>query len=167
MQTIPIDPKKPWNETGFQMEAGKTYRLKAETVGDDPYKDDNQPCNPDGPTGFRGWLFDRIGRDLSNPFNPLHRCGHGKIKRLRVLQDRNGKRASFLTVIGAIGKNDDQNNVFVIGSGCEVVAHRTGELVVFCNDWPGGYGGSGEERFQNSASYSNNKGQILVTVETR
>ena len=162
-----IAPWQPWNLTGFRLEAGKKYVFTARAEPDEhgfDYSDASHRCSPDGPMGFGGRLFDFRFR---NPhfYNPLRWLGPGRNPELRVLKDRTCKRASFLTVIGAIGMNDCQCNVFVIGSQRTYTAHATGELVVFCNDWPGGCGATGDARFSNSPTYANNTGLIRLTVE--
>jgi hypothetical protein len=165
---VTIDPRKPWNPTRFQLQAGRTYHFEAaaekDAAGHD-YQDSTIPCTPNGPCGFKGWLFDKVVRDARLHINPFHWFGPGKIKRVRVLKDRDGHRATFLTVIGAVGTNDARENV--IGSGRDVTAHASGELVVFCNDWPGGKGASGDARFADSITYMNNRGQIRLSIEPR
>lgn len=166
-QTVEIDPRAPWNPTGFYMERGGLYRLCAQAYPDEagqPYRDKSIKCTPDGPTGFRGWLLNLMARDARCPLNPANWVGPGRVKRLRVLRDGNGRRASFLTVIGTIGYDDAGPNTFVIGQGADVTAPATGELVVFCNDWPGGPGQEGEDRFKDSKSYANNRGRIRLTI---
>ena len=163
-----VEPKKPWNATGFQLIAGHIYHLRSNVIHDQKgscYRDKNVTCNPNGPVGFKGWLLDWLARDARCPLNPANWFGPGKIKRLRVLEDFSGTRASFLTVIGAIGYDDSRENVFVIGCDRTITAPASGELVVFCNDWPGGPGTTGDDRFKNSKSYFNNKGLIKLTIE--
>jgi hypothetical protein len=169
-KTLEIDPRVPWNHTGFQLEAGHKYLLRAVAVNDaegHAYADKVIPCTPDGPSGFRGSLFEFVARDARCPLNPFHWLGPGSIKRLRVLNDQTCRRASFLTVMAAVGEDDREENTFVIGSEREITAHATGELVIFCNDWPGGCGRDGEARFQESRSYCNNRGLIHLTIESR
>ena len=166
---ITVDPCEPWNNTSVHLEVGMHYRLTTRAVpGPDgrAYADKTMSCTPDGPVGFKGWLFDFFARDAEFPLNPVHWIGPGKIKRLRVLRDRDGRRASFLTVVGCIGRDDSMANTFVMGRECEIVAHASGERVVFSNDWPGGTGNS-EHRFDDSESYDNNHGLILHTIERR
>lgn len=167
-QSFDINPRQPWNLTGLQMQKGERYHFRAEAGPDAcgrPYLDKSMPCTPDGPVGAKGRFFDWLARDARCPLNPAGWFGPGAVKHLRVLQDRTGRRASFLTVVGVIGRDDRPENAFVIGREREVVAHADGELVVFCNDWPGGTGLTGEARFADSKSYANNCGMIRLTVE--
>ena len=158
--------KEPWNDTGQKLRKDRCYRLTARVKEGEEYKDDTLPCTPDGPNSFLGRAFNAVGRDATFPLNPVRWIGPGRIKRLRVLHDRDGKRASFLTLIAAIGRNDREDNVYVIGSGGTFKAHHSGELVVFSNDWPGGPGGEGDpSRFDQSKSYANNHGRLVVTIE--
>lgn len=161
-----IEPWQPWNLTGYQLKAGKTYRFTAVTNGTDghPYSDASHLCDANGPTGCGGWWFDFRLRHPSW-LSPIRWFGPGAVRKLRVLKDQTETRASFLTVIGAIGMDDSKSNVFVIGHERLFKAHKDGELVVFCNDWPGGCGKSGDARFANSPTYANNTGLIRLKVE--
>lgn len=163
-----LDPRKPWKVTDYDLQAGAVYEFTAVAAPDDqgrPYSDASIACTPDGPVGFRGRRFDWTFRNPCCPFNPVTWFGPGAIKRLRVLHDQNGTRASFLTVIGAVGTNDAAENVFVIGSHAVIRARDSGRLVLFANDWPGGPGKCGEARFENSVTYANNHGRVQVTVK--
>lgn len=162
-----IDPWNPWNQTGFKLKRGAKYRITAVAMDDaegNHYQDYTHRCDADGPVTFGGRCFDFMFR---NPgwYNPTYWSGPGRIKHLRVLKDGSGVTARFLTVIGAIGKNDAKENVFVIGRGREITAPADGELVLFCNDWPGGCGKTGDNRFANSMTYPNNTGRVRVTVQ--
>jgi hypothetical protein len=162
-----MNPRLPWNDTGVNLEQGKRYRItvQTDTGSQGLYADQSVECTPDGPVGFKGWLLDTFARNAEFPLNPVHWLDIGKIKHLRVLRDRDGSRASFLTVVGCIGRDDSEANTFIIGRGREIVAHATGELVVFSNDWPGG-AGEGSARFDNSKTYNNNKGVLRLLIET-
>ena len=168
-----IASKVPWNETGIFLEKGKSYRITASPIGKEAYADDTIPATPSGVTGKKGERFDQLARDASGPgFRAWfvrnfaeHILHEGKIHHLRVLTDAEGKRATFLTLIAAIGKDDSQKNVHVIGTGSTITARRSGELVLFSNDWPGGSGTEGDARFCCSRTYANNKGSLSVTVK--
>ncbi len=133
--------------------------------------DKSIPCSPDGPESFGGHLFDFFIRDARFPLNPAGWGSKlGRVKRLRVLKDREGRRASFLTLIAALGKDDREDNVYVIGSGHEFTAHASEELFLFANDWPGGRDKEGDGRFYDeegnlSETYGNNRGELEVTVK--
>lgn len=162
-----IDPRNPWNHTAYEMKRGRKYRLTAIALDDaagQHYQDSSYRCDADGPVTFAGRWFNFMFR---NPgwYNPAFWSGPGRVKRLRVLEDGTGQKARFLTVIGAIGRDDARENVFVIGRGREIIAPADGELVLFCNDWPGGCGKTGDNRFANSMTYPNNTGRVRVTVE--
>lgn len=171
-----ITSTEPWQPTGIDLERGKSYHITSRIGVNGAYKDGIFPCTPEGPKGCLGKAFDWAARDASSWFNPFRWIGPGAVKRLRVLQDRGDehsppKRASFLTLIAAIGKDDAEGNVYVIGSERTITAHAHGELVLFANDWPGGPVTEGEERFFDkrtgcmiSKSYRNNRGRLLVTV---
>jgi hypothetical protein len=137
-----VDPTKPWNATGLHIGAGKTYRINCITSLDAqqrPYSDMGLPCSPDGPSTWKGRIFDRLARDATSSLNPVGWIRKDRVKRLRVLKDRFGRTAHFLTLIGCIGKvseSDLQGNAFVIGSMLDFTADRSGELFVFSNDWP-------------------------------
>jgi hypothetical protein len=164
-----IDPRAPWNDTEITLHQGQRYRFTAEATKDADglsYSDRGIRATPDGVVGLKGRIFDFFARDARCPLDPAHWRGPGKIKRLRVLRDRTGTRASFLTVIGCVGKDDAKENVFVIGKSREITCWKTDRLFVFSNDWPGGKGLIGDERFRDSASYSNNTGAIKLVVET-
>ena len=83
------------------------------------------------------------------------------------MQDADGHRASFLTLIAATGKKDSAEQVHVVGSAKEFTARQSGELYLFVNDWPGGYGecplwdGNGN---MVSETYLNNSGLLEATV---
>lgn len=164
---VTLYPRVPWNHTGVKLEKGRRYRITASIMIDDekqPYADDRTPCTPAGPIGLKGWILDTFARNPRFPLNPARWLGPGKIKQLRVLLDREGTRASFLTVIGCVDEDDTASNAIVIGWGREIVAYATGELVLFSNDWPGG-SGVGEHRFDGSRSYGNNTGLVRIRVE--
>jgi hypothetical protein len=165
MSRFQISPTKQWNATGFPLEAGVTYRIVCRAVPDRegrPYMDKAIPCTPDGPVGWKGWLFDRFGRDARSRWNPAGWNRRDRIKRLRVMADRHGRRASFLTVIGCVGRvreDELERHVFVVGSSCMVKPDQSGELHLFSNDWPGDPGLPPEDQ-----PYANNKGGIEVEV---
>lgn len=168
---IIIDPTQPWNDTHQPLVKGRQYKITVRAGVDDAglaYADQDQPCTPEGlkrPRTFKGWLMDTFGRDARCPLNPAHWMKHGKIPCLRVLQDGEGHRATFLTVIGCIGKDDRAANTFVIGSGRTITAPADGPLVVFSNDWPGGTGTGDKDRFDGSVTYPNNRGRLFLTIE--
>jgi len=168
-----LNPRRPWVDTAIDLKKGETYLITATDSIGDPYKDDIMPCTPDGPRGTLGFLFDLVGRNPSR-FNPLARGEKlGVTKRLRVLNDRYGKRTSFLTLIATIGADDSQANTIRIGKARQFKAHTEGRLFLFANDWPGGPGTEGDERFYQtckccgkkfSPTYDNNKGHLHITV---
>jgi len=164
---VSIDPTNPWNETRCQLQAGHQYLFTAEVdTKFGPYLDKTIPCTPDGPSNSKGRFMDWLARDARHWWNPAHWIGPGKVKRLRVLEDPESHiKAHFLTIIGAIGMDDSGKNVFVIGSRRRKIIHADGPLYVFSNDWPGGPGEAGPCRFENSESYANNKGRIILTVQ--
>lgn len=160
---VTVDPRCPSVDSEVDLIEGRKYAFVATAVRDEEgrgYSDSGISCTPDGPSGFTGRLFDWIARDARCPLNPVHWFGPGQTKRLRVLHDRCGRRASFLTLIGHIGSDDGPESAFVIGSGTEIVAHASGRLHLFANDWPGDVQGGGP-----SPSYTNNTGLLHVSVE--
>jgi hypothetical protein len=168
-----FNPRSPWVDSGIDLKKGVSYKISAQTIKNNPYKDEIISCTPDGPRGLLGWLFDLAGRNPPK-WSPLAKGDkHGSTKRLRVLRDRDGKRASFLTLIAAIGENDGQCNVIKVGKERVFESHADGRLYLFANDWPGGLGQLGTDRFyqtcdccghQFAPTYGNNKGHLLVTV---
>lgn len=162
---IRIDPRLSWNPTGIHMEAGRTYRITCIPRFDDqnrPYSDKGIPCSPDGPLTWMGKIFDRMARDATSPLNPAGWVRKDKVKRLRVLRDRYGRTAHFLTLIGCIGmvtESDLEERAFVIGSSLDFLSDRTGELCVFSNDWPGDPSLAPEDQ-----PYANNTGALEVHV---
>jgi hypothetical protein len=162
----------PWVKTSIELKKGQRYLIIAIPSTNPRYKDATIPCTPEGPKGVFGFLFDRLVRQ-PNRLSPFHYLGHGRTRQLRVLTDRVGKRASFLTLIAAIGQDDSRQNVVVIGSRHEFEAHRDGTLYLFSNDWPGGPGTEGDERFiqthrktghRHAPTYGNNQGHLHITV---
>ena len=103
-------------------------------------------------------------RDGRSSWKPAHWLGMGAIRGLRVLTDAHGRKGHFLTLIGTVGEDDSPGRAFVIGSHCRIAAPATGELVVFANDWPGGDGTVGDDRFRGSKTYANNHGALRVCV---
>ena len=160
-----IDPTNSWNATGIILEAGATYRFTC-VAGLDaqqrPYSDKGVPCSPDGPSTWKGKVFDRLARDATSPLNPIGWIRKDKVKRLRVLKDRFGQAAHFLTLIGCIGmvsERDLENHAFVIGSMLDFQADRSGELFVFSNDWPIDSSLNAEDQ-----PYANNTGVLELQV---
>ena len=161
MYRVSYDPAKKWKATGFQVEFGKTYHIEAKAVPDAqgrPYSDKGLRSTPDGASTLVGRLFDWLARDARSPLNPVGLIRHDRVKHLRVLTDRFGKKAHFLTVIGCIGQPaeaDLERYAFVIGSSCDLVGYANGELFAFSNDWPGDDSLPEEEQ-----PYLNNTGTI-------
>lgn len=162
----------PWSDTGIRIHKGQHYTITASASTD--YKDSIIACDPDGPTGFFGRCFDFVARKPGR-LNPLRWVSFlGAKKSLRVLNDGTAdkRRASFLTLIACIGQDDRQANVITIGKGRSFAAHTDGTLYLFVNDWPGGPGCEGEDRFVKTdekgrktlPTYGNNKGYLTVTV---
>jgi hypothetical protein len=112
---------------------GREYRIEAEDISKwpDRYADQYMRCTPDGPRKLKAKITTSMYRDAEFPLHPAHWVPKGAVKRLRVLEDRNGNRARFLTLIGCIGEDDSPENVFIIGSQAVITAHADGELVVF------------------------------------
>lgn len=168
-----FSPRSPWVDSGIDLKKGASYKITARASKADPYKDAIISCTPNGPRGVLGWLFDLVARNPPK-CSPLAKGDeHGSTKRLRVLRDRDGKRASFLALIAAIGQNDSPCNVIKVGKEREFEAHADGRLYLFANDWPGGLGQVGSDRFyqtckcccyQFAPTYGNNKGHLHVTV---
>lgn len=163
--TVAYDPSARWHATGFRVRKDSRYRIEAAALPDDrrrPYADKGIPCSPDGPTTFRGRVFDWVARDARCPLHPVGWFRRDRVKRLRVLEDRFGRRAHFLTVIGCIGRMPEhelEQHAFIIGSGRDFVAPATGELWVFSNDWPGDESLPADDR-----PYLNNTGRIEVRI---
>ncbi|MBL9152727.1 MAG: hypothetical protein JNK37_09590 [Verrucomicrobiales bacterium] len=163
-----VSPNEPWVSTDILLAEGDRIRITA--VADGKYADKGLACDANGPLGKKGRLFDRWFRN-PGPLSPIRWTpGFGAIRHLRVLQDRDGRRASFLTLIAAIGRDDAESNVRVVGSGADLIAHRAGPLFLFANDWPGGVGEKDDARFFDadghlSKTYSNNEGSLSVTIE--
>jgi hypothetical protein len=163
----------PWIQTSLPCKTGRWYRIRAEASPD--YQDKTIRCTADGPVGWMGGLFGYFGR-APGSLSPLrYISGLGVTKRLRVLRDETPerRRASFLTLIACIGMNDSGRDVVVIGTAREFQATRDGEFWLFANDWPGGVGLAGEDRFRNPnatgcealPTYGNNQGHLAVTVD--
>lgn len=163
---------QPWNDTGIILKKGQSYKITSKIPEGGVYKDSTIKCTPDGPTGCIGWLFDLAGRDATGNGWVSRRIaryaeqklGEGKIHRLRILRDREKTRASFLTLIAAIGHNDSEGNVHVVGGCRTIIPRASGELVLFSNDWPGGPGLEGESRFIGSRTYANNQGTLEIKL---
>jgi len=160
-----VDARQPWHHTGLPLIKGKQYTITANASGD--YADSAIPCSAAGPKGRLGAAWDWLARDARHWWNIAHWAGPGAVKHLRVLEDANKQKASFLTLIAAVGMDDSQSNVITIGQHCTFCAPATGELVLFANDWPGLKRSQGYFNAQGelqSKSYRNNKGTLLVTV---
>lgn len=170
-ESFTLSPQNPWHHTGIQVAKGTAYRITAEVPAGERYADDIFHCSPDGPDRLGGAIFDRLFRKAECPLRPMHHLGPGTQKRLRVLEDAEGRRASFLTLMATVGETDDPARVRTIGRDGVYVAPASGELVLFANDWPGTIdNGSGERRYFNakgcliSTTYLNNRGRLSVIV---
>ena len=167
--------KQPWNDTGIQLKANTCYLITSKVAPGEPYADSYIPCTPDGPQGPLGWLQDWAGRDATGNSWKARQArklakDEGVTHHLRVLSDRDGVRASFLTLIATIGKSEAPENVYVIGSRRTFTARKSGRLYLFSNDWPGGDALHGDGRFYTGCpchkpTYDNNKGVLEVTIE--
>ena len=165
----------PWNDTSIRLIKGRRYTISAHTTGDEPYSDGrgSLPACPCGVLGSKGRFFDRAGRDATGRGLGSRLVGffagtllnEGPVHRLRVLQDADGNTAHFMTLIAATGHDDGMDNVYVIGHGRTFTARHGGKLSLFSNDWPGGPGTVGDERFRCSRTYANNTGLLEVTVQ--
>lgn len=169
-----IASKVPWNDTGIQVVKGRCYEVVVQPCDAEPYTDGGVPADAAGVKGFFGRLFDCVARDATGP-SLLARCvaraaerrlHEGKIHRLRVLKDAQRRKAHFMTLMAAVGHDDQEANTGVIGTGGFFTPARSGELTLFANDWPGGRGSDprGDERFVDSATYANNTGSLRITV---
>lgn len=166
-----VPSQVPWVKTSCTLKKGDWYRVTA--AESRFYKDSFIACTAEGPRGALGRMFDRLARSPGR-LNPLRFFGPGITKRLRVLRDQTEerRRASFLTLIATIDKDDTEASAIVIGADRTFQAQRDGVLYLFCNDWPGGVGLDGERRFRNPAksgkkalpTYGNNQGHLNVTV---
>jgi hypothetical protein len=166
MPEFVIDPTKHWNPTGYELERNRVYRYAASAVPDAKgrsYSDAGLACTPDGPKLPARLLFN-LAR---NPPVWMHRFFPPKLRhkvmRLRVLKDRRGRPAHFLSLIGCIGpcaEDDLGKRAWMIGSGGDSTAFDTGELIVFANDWPGDEG-----RPDLTQPYLNNTGALRLSVE--
>jgi hypothetical protein len=110
-------------------------------------------------------MFDWLVRDARGPLNPVRLIRRDRVKRLRVLNDRFGTKAHFLTVIGSIGQPSEadlESSAFVIGSGCDLVAYANGELFAFANDWPGDASLPAKDQ-----PYLNNTGRIELSISEK
>lgn len=158
-----VDPRKRWNATNFHVERGKRYLIVSEVIAGEAYTDKGTPCTPDGPSSIMGRAFDKIARDARSPLNVVGWTRRDKVKRLRVLVDRFGRTAHFLTIIGCVGEVEEESleqHAFVIGSSCEIIMPESGELFVFSNDWPGD-----ETLPDKDQPYLNNTGWIQISVD--
>jgi len=170
-EAFDVPSRVPWIQTAIHLEKGEWYRITA--VESCCFKDSFIKCTVNGPKGISGGVFDRLVRSPSR-LNLFKYIGPGKTKRLRVLRDQTEqrRRASFLTLIASIGKDDSEEGAIVIGGDRTFLAPKSGTLYLFCNDWPGGVGLDEEMRFRNPAksgpkalpTYGNNQGHLNVTV---
>jgi hypothetical protein len=165
MDKANCDPTRKWNATGIHLESGKDYHIEAHALPDQwgrAYSDQGLPCTPDGASTLIGKMFDWLARDARGPLNLIRLIRRDRVKHLRVLSDRFGKKAHFLTVIGSIGQPSEadlERSAFVIGSACDLVAYATGELFAFSNDWPGD-----DSLPDKDQPYLNNTGRIELSV---
>ncbi len=111
--TSTIRARNPWNDTGFDFEAGCACRFDYEIDPDEPWKDFYQNCDP------------VLGHNalLARP-----------LKRLCRLPGRN-----YFVLAGCIGR--DLATVFAVLDYREIdfLPARGGRLWVFANDVPGFY----------------------------
>jgi len=170
-ESFDVPSRVPWIKTAIQLKRGEWYRITAEASG--CYRDSFVACTANGPRGLLGSAFDRLVRSPSR-LNLFRYFGPGITKRLRVLHDQTEqrRRASFLTLIASISKDDSEEGAIVIGGDRTFQASKSGTLYLFCNDWPGGVGLDEEMRFRNPAksgrkalpTYGNNQGHLTVTI---
>lgn len=169
-KSFTVSPQYPWHHTGIQVRKGAVYRITSAVPEGADYRDASFRCSPDGPDRLPGLVFDRLFRRLECPVRPMHHFSPGTVKRLRVLEDSAGRRASFLTLMATVGERDDPEWAQTIGSDGIFTAPENGELVLFANDWPGGTASCGNDRFYddqgklNSPTYLNNRGCLEVAV---
>lgn len=169
-KSFTVSPQYPWHHTGIRVRKGAAYRITSAVREGDYYRDASFHCSPDGPDRLPGLVFDRLFRRLECPVRPMHHFSPGTVKRLRVLEDSAGRRASFLTLMATVGERDDPGWAQTIGSDGIFTAPENGELVLFANDWPGGTASCGNDRYYddqgklNSPTYMNNRGCLEVMV---
>ena len=107
--SIKICAKRKWNHTGYQLDAGVTYRFSAQGEWIDldiPYSADGGPSN--------GKLLQKLILRLTEHLRPR-------------------SKDNWFALIGAIG--EDESTTFLIGSSLPIfVAPMSGELTCYAND---------------------------------
>ena len=131
--------KHPWNWTGVYLEAGRKYRFEARGQ----WRDRNVPCGPAGASDGEFHLGE-IGHLIGGMADMAERIYQGLTgqERADFIGSKRVSDADWFALIGAVadGGNPrvdgthDRLTTFVIGSGCEHTAERSGYLYCFAND---------------------------------
>lgn len=137
--TMLVNPQAPETDTGVDVRTGSSILITAIPVADTAgrrFSDSSErllPADADGIHGPFAILFSRFFRDRATTSSPADR--------LRVLSDRDGRRADFLTLMAHVGTTRGltdhalESGSSVIGSARVWTAPATGRLHLFVNDW--------------------------------
>lgn len=151
--TVPVFAINPWNATGLYLDAGVTYRFKAEGQWLD--------CKtPSGPDGLEDGKFEPS--DVALVLGDIFGQAEGLFKRFtgNTATDFWGTKRhqdlKWFQLVGVIangaGEDDEMgpDEVISIGKGCDYKPKRSGYLYAYANDaW---------------SFYGNNRGSVQLTV---
>ena len=164
-RTILVNPRMTETDTGIDVRRGSVFLFTALPVADEKgrrYSDSSErllPADADGVHGSFAAVFSFFCRDRSSPAKPADR--------LRVLTDRDGQRADFLTPMAHVGSTHGltdralESGSSAIGNTRMWTAPASGRLHLFVNDWaPDDRRAEPEVR----QPLLNNTGALVVTI---
>ena len=164
---ILCSPANPWIVTNYAVSENKTYLITARAIEDDQgraYSDKGVKATPEGSCGLMGKLMNRYARRGPYSFWNQARRQTDKNPALRIQEDRNGKRADFMSLMTVVVGADESrekaeselaSRVLFVGHGTSFKPDRDGRLVFFVNDWPGD---------ENNDRYGNNTGLLIIQI---
>ncbi len=149
----PIFAINPWNDTGLYLEAGATYRFKA----DGQWLDRTIACGPAGTKegNFQPSEVVHVLAGIAGEAETLFKRLTGNAA-TDFLTTKRHEELNWFSLVGAIanGATEDEelrpDEVIKIGAGCDHQPKKSGYLYAYANDaWN---------------FYSNNRGSVQLTV---
>lgn len=126
--TFPVRAADRYNWAGVRLEEGATYRF--DVPGDQKWQDASVSCGADGWTSESlPWYKEAVVKHFEGA--------------------RRLPEANWFELVGAL--DDEDKELFRIGSGCDYAAPREADLDAFANDL--------------KTRYANNTGKLMVTIK--